>query len=230
MVDKMGLTVAMIVMLIPIIIYSYVNYEMPPLLKYFVLLFFLFWMIVGAASFFALKSMKRWRPDKVVNLAYVVTKFFKGTSPFDRQGISNKLNDGIQSFRGSFKELMRDPVSMTFDLVLGITMYFLRYAAAYMFFMALGYNVEFVVVAVVVHIAFIIGLVSQVPGGAVASEGTMFGLYSAMGVNADVAFTVAILTQMNMYVVEIGLGYVSTWFTNLLGVSKRVKQPSATRR
>jgi len=229
MVDKMGLTVAMIVMLVPVLIYSYMNYDMPPLLKYFAFVFFLFWIIVGLTSFWILKTMKKWNPKKMVNLAYVITKFFKGTSPFDRQSITQKLSEGIQSFRGSFKDLLKDPFSMTADIILGISMYLLRYTAAYLFFVALGYPVSFLVVAVVVHIAFIIGLISQLPGGAGASEGSMFALYSAMGVDSDVAFSVAILTQMNSYFVELGLGYISTWFISFLGVSKRVMPPFSNR-
>ncbi|MDG6225551.1 MAG: lysylphosphatidylglycerol synthase transmembrane domain-containing protein [Candidatus Thermoplasmatota archaeon] len=226
MVDKMGLTVGMIIVLIPAMIYAYAKYDMPPLLKYFLFIFFVFWLVVGGVSFLVLKSMKRWRIDRMVNVAYLVTKFFKGTSPFDKKHVVERVKEGFSSFRESFKEMLKDPIMMSIDIFLAVLMYFLRIAAAYMFFMAVGFQVSVLTVAVAVHITFIVGLISQLPGMVGISETMMYGLYVAMGVSPGPAITVAILTQMNSYAFELGLGYLSTWAINFIGVQRKVIRPS----
>jgi uncharacterized protein (TIRG00374 family) len=150
-----------------------------------------------------------------------VTRFFKGPSPFDRQAIIGKVADGLRSFRETVKEQLRDPVSMSADLVLAITIYLLRFAAAYMFFMAIDYHVSFVLVAITVHMGFIISLVIPVA----LPELSMATLYSVLGLDQTPAGIVAVLTQANFYVFELGLGYIAAWLVNFLGVSKKVRSP-----
>jgi len=229
-VDKMGLTAVMILMLIPLLFFAYDRYDMPPLLKYILFVIFLFWIMIGAVSFVIIKSMKRWRADMLVNWFYVVTKFFKGTSPFDRKALTEKLTSGLRGFREAVKELIKDPISMSCDLLLATTMYLLRIAAAYMFFVAVGYHVNFYIVAVAVHITFIIGLSSQLPANVGISELTMPSLLIVMGVSSGPAITVAFLAQMNSYFFELGFGYLSSWAINLMGPSRKVTASRRARR
>jgi uncharacterized protein (TIRG00374 family) len=221
-VDKLGLTVGMISVFVPLVIYLYAKYDLPDILNYLIFLFFIFWIAVGLATFTIIKSMKWWKADRVVDLAYVITKFFKGASPFDRQALIHKISEGLKSFRETIKEQLKDPISMSLDLVLAVTIYLLRIVAAFMFFQAIGYEVSFVLVAITVHLGFIISLVVPVA----LPELSMATIYSVLGLNQTPAGIVAVLTQTNFYVFELGLGYVATWLINLLGVSKKVKTPS----
>jgi uncharacterized protein (TIRG00374 family) len=217
-VDKLGLTVGMISVFVPLVIYLYAKYDLPKVLDYIIFLFFLFWIAVGLATFVIIKSMKWWKADRVVDVAYVITKFFKGTSPFDRQALIKKVTDGLRSFRETIKEQLKDPISMSMDLFLAVTIYVLRIVAAFMFFQAIGYDVGFVLVAITVHLGFIISLVVPVA----LPELSMATIYSVLGINETPAGIVAVLTQANFYIYELGVGYIATWLINLMGVSKKV--------
>jgi uncharacterized protein (TIRG00374 family) len=77
-------------------------------------------------------------------------------------------------------------------------------------------------------IAFAIGLMSQIPGMFGIGESTMALMYRAIGINTASAVAVAILTQMNSYIVEIGLGYVAMLIMNFLLAKKVAKRSAAS--
>jgi len=222
MVDKMGLTIAMILLLIPIIIFAYHEFDMPPLLKYFLIIFFIFWAAVGLASYVIFRGMTRTKAERMGTWVYHVTRFLHRDKGSKREHIVGKIRDGLTDFRQSFKELAKNPLIIIIDVILGITTYAFRFFAAYMFFLAVGAPTNIFIVATAVHISFIIGLISQLPGMVGIGESTQTALYLAMGVDPTKALTVAILTQLNTYLYELGLGYLAMFTMNVeYDVSKR---------
>ena len=100
------------------------------------------------------------------------------------------------------------------------------FAAAYMLFIAVGHSVPFLTVAMVVMIAFAIGLLSQIPGMIGVAEITMTGFYHTVGIPPATALTVSIMTQMDSYLFEIGLGYVALLVMNFVLARREKKHRS----
>ena len=96
-----------------------------------------------------------------------------------------------------------------------------------MLFIAVGHSVPFLTVAMVVMIAFAIGLLSQMPGMIGVAESTMTGLYVGVGIAPATALTVSIMTQMDSYLFEIGLGYVAMLGMNFILAKKKNKKRSS---
>ncbi len=215
MVDKMTLTLAMIILLIPLTFYMTFSFSMPRILEYLMGAFVLFWIGVATFSYILFKGMGEGRSRRVGDFIYRIAKVILRGKYSDRGFFVNKVKDGILEFKRSFKILSKDPLLLAIDLTLGLTIYLFRFAAAYMFFLAIGHSEPFLTVSTVVMIAFIIGLISQLPGMVGIGESSMTGLYLATGVRVSTAITVSILTQLNVYIFEIGLGYLSMIALNL---------------
>ncbi len=215
MVDKMTLTMAMLILLVPLTIYMTYTFNMPKMVEYFLGAFVLFWMGVGLVSYFLFKGMGEGRSRKIGSFIYRLSKVILRGKYRDKGFFIDKVKNGIMEFKSSFKILSKDPIFMALDLLLGCLVYGFRFAAAYMFFLSVGYSQPFMTVATVVMIAFIVGLISQLPGMAGIGESTMAFLYSATGVKYSVAVTVSILSQLNVYVFEIGMGYLAMLALNI---------------
>ena len=215
MVDKMGLTMAMLLLLFPLIIFAYGKFEMDPILKYFLWAFFLFWVMVAVLSYAVFHSMTREKAERMGTWIHQVTAFIHRDKLWSRETLVGKVGQGLTGFKESFKMLARDPVTLIVDVFLGMLTYLFRFFAAYMFFIAIGYPQEIYIVATAVHISFIIGLISQLPGMFVIAETTMTVLYGAMGVRPTAALTVSILTQLNSYLFELGFGYLAMIALNI---------------
>lgn len=220
MVDKMSLTIAMILILIPLMIYAFLHFEMDPLVKYLVVGFVVFWIILGIGLYLLFKYLSESRIAKLGKGIYGTVRFFLRSKIGDRDQFIEMIKKGIRDFKESFKSISKNPFYMTLDIILGLLIYGFRFVAAYMFFIAIGHPVDFLIVAIVVHLAFIIGLMSQFPGMVGIGETTMITLYKVMGVNYGAAITVTMLSQINMYAFEIGLGYIATVVLNLASLKK----------
>ena len=216
MLDKMTLTVSMLLLLLPLSVYSFLEFDMPKLVELLLVIFVLFWLAVGAASYIILKRMSESRSLKLGSAVHRITRFFLRGRFKDRRYFVKRFRGGIMEFRSSFKTLLKNPVFMVIDILLGTLSYIFRFATAYMLFISAGYSVDILTVSTVVIIAFIIGLTSQFPGMVGIAESTMTGLYFAMGVRPYTALTVSILTQMNSYILELGIGYLALAGINIM--------------
>lgn len=221
MMDKMTLTITQVVVLIPLSIYMTYEFNMPRIVEYFLGAFILFWTGVGIISYYLFKGMGEGRSRKIGGLIYRISKFILRGKYRDRGFFVEKVRSGIMEFKSSFKMLSRKPLFMLLDLILGISMYAFRFSAAYMFFLAVGHSQPFLTVSTVVMIAFLVGLMSQLPGMVGIAESSLTGLYIATGVPVSIALTVSILSQMNVYLFEIGLGYLSMIILNILSGKRR---------
>jgi len=216
MVDKASLTIAMLILVISLTIYASQKYEMPRMLQYLTGAFVLFWVLVGITSYLIFQNLGERQSKKVGSFVHRVSRLLLGSRSRDRAYFMEKAKSGIAEFRSTFGFLAKNPLAMALDISLGLLTYGFRFASAYMLFIATGHSVDFFSVAVVVMIAFAIGLMTQVPGMIGVAESTMALMYRAIGINTASAVAVAILTQMNSYLVEIGLGYAAMLLMNFI--------------
>jgi uncharacterized protein (TIRG00374 family) len=214
----------MLALLISLTTYATLTFDMPRLLQYLTGAFVLFWIIIGIVSYLIFRNLGERQSKHVGSLIHRISKFLLGSRSRDRSYYIQRFKSGMVEFRSSFGFLAKNPIYMAIDLVLGILIYGFRFAAAYMLFIAVGHSVPFFTVSMVVMVAFAIGLLSQMPGMFGIAELTMMGLYSAVGVEAAPAATVSIMTQMNSYLFEIGLGYIALLVMNFILEAKQRKR------
>ncbi|MFO8052189.1 MAG: lysylphosphatidylglycerol synthase transmembrane domain-containing protein [Thermoplasmatota archaeon] len=228
MMDKASLTIALLILLIPMSIYASVTFNLPPALQYMTIGFVLFWLVIGTASYVIFRNLKERRSMKMGSFVHRISRFFLGKRSKDKDYFIRKAKSGIREFKESFGFLAKSPIYMVVDVFLGLLTYGFRFAAAYMFFQAAGHDVDLLPVATVVMIAFSIGLISQMPGMIGVAESTMWGLYLAVGIRPTLAITISVLTQMNSYIFEIGLGYVAMVVLNILLSRYRARKRRAS--
>ena len=201
MVDKASLTIAMLSLLIPLSLYATLSFDMPRLLQYLTGAFVLFWIIIGFFSYLIFRNLGEKQSKKVGSFIHRISKFLLGSRSKDRRYYIERFKSGIVEFRSSFRFLAKNPFFMALDLILGLLIYSFRFAAAYMLFIAVGHSVPFLTVAMVVMIAFAIGLLSQMPGMIGVAESTMTGLYVGVGIAPATALTVSIMTTTVMWMI-----------------------------
>jgi|GEM_PF-5178915 len=113
----------------------------------------------------------------------------------------------ISGFKYSMHKVMRHKIILAQSLFLFIVVWLLYPLKIYIIFHTLGNNVNFGLVAFVTLAAFLIGMISAIPGGIGLYEGSAIALYGTLGIPLAEA-TVAVI-----------IGRVFTfWFVNLLGV------------
>ena len=227
MVDKASLTIAMISLLVPLTIYATVTFDMPRLLQYMTGAFVLFWVVVGIISYLIFRNLGDKQSRRVGSFVHKVSRFLLGRKSRDRGYYVEKVKSGLIEFRSSFKFLAKNPIYMAVDILLGILIYSFRFGAAYMLLIAVGHSVPFLTVATVVMITFAIGLLSQMPGMIGVAETTMTYLYYSVGIAPATALTVSVMTQMDSYLFEIGLGYVAMVSMNFILEGRRRKREAS---
>ncbi|MBN1391008.1 MAG: flippase-like domain-containing protein [Candidatus Thermoplasmatota archaeon] len=226
MIDKASLTIAMISLLVPLTVYATITFNMPRFLQYLTGSFVLFWIIIGIISYLIFRYLGEKQSKRVGSLIHKVSRFLLRSRSKERSYYVEKFKSGLVEFRSSFRFLAKNPVYMGVDLFLGVMIYSFRFASAYMLFIAVGHSVPFFTVAMVVMVSFTIGLLSQMPGMIGVGETTMTYLYYSVGIEPAIAFTVSVMTQMNSYLFEIGLGYLSMLAMNFILESRKKKRAS----
>lgn len=221
MVDKMTFTVAMLLLLIPLMVWASLKFDMPDLLQLLLGSFILFWVVVGLVSFLLFKSLSEGRSVKWGMFLHRIIRFFLRGRMKDSTFFIERFKNGVLEFKGTFVKLSKNPLRMCLDMVFAILVHGLRFSAAYMLFIATGHSEPFLTVATVVMMAFVIGLMSQLMIG--VGEATMSLLYIATGVKAARALTVSVLTQLDSYIFEIGLGYLCLILLNIIDRKDKTK-------
>ncbi|MFW3147193.1 MAG: flippase-like domain-containing protein [Thermoplasmatota archaeon] len=224
MMDKLSFTLAMLALLIPLSIYAAVTFHLPLFMEIITIFFVIFWVMIGIGSYFFLRGKGEKRSMRIGAFIYRISRFILGTKSKDRSYFIEKARSGIKEFKSSLAYLAQSPMYMSIDIVLAFLIFGSRFAAAYMFFLATGNHIGFLSVSTVVMIAFAIGLLSQMPGMVGIAESTMWGLYLAVGVSPTLAIAVSVLTQMNSYIFEIGLGYVAMFVMNVMASRDRKRR------
>ena len=83
------------------------------------------------------------------------------------------------------------------------------YLSSYFLFISLNSQINFLSLIVVVTLSYLIGDISPVPGGIGLTEGTMFLLYSAIGVSPSIAIVISLLSRMIYYFFSLLMGGLS---------------------
>ncbi|MBU1103336.1 MAG: flippase-like domain-containing protein [Nanoarchaeota archaeon] len=112
----------------------------------------------------------------------------------------------LYNFKKVFKEVVTDKHKIYFGITLSIFLRLFEYFAAYLIFLSLGADINFMSIIVVVTLSNFLGDISPTPGGIGIVEGSMILLYSAIGIPAALAAVAALLTRVVYYFYTILLG------------------------
>ena len=144
-----------------------------------------------------------WISEKFYRLKSV-KKHFKTPEEF-----KNYVNKKIKNFLGVFNSIILNKKKFWFGIFISIIYWLFLYLSSYFLFISLNSQINFLSLIVVVTLSHLIGDISPVPGGIGLTEGTMFLLYSAMGVSPPIAIVVSLLSRIIYYFFSLLMGGLS---------------------
>jgi len=124
------------------------------------------------------------------------------------------IDEVIKNFRGVFRRTINNKKKFYYGVLLSVGFWLLHALVSYFLFLGLGERVNFLLVLIVVTISYMVGDISPVPGGIGFMEGSMFLLYSAMGITPALAIIVTLLSRVIYYFYTLFLGGLSFVYLN----------------
>lgn len=130
-----------------------------------------------------------------------IKKRFSNLSKFE-----SYFKTRLKNLAKLFKKVIMNKRRFYFAIFISLLIWLLNFLVSYFLFLAFGFHVNFISVAIVVTLGYFIGDISPVPGGIGLIEGMMFLLYSAMGVFGPLALAVALISRVIYYFFTLFLG------------------------
>ncbi|HEB46893.1 MAG TPA: flippase-like domain-containing protein [Candidatus Pacearchaeota archaeon] len=168
----------------------------------------IFFFILGFFVLLALLNIKKTNSfitplfGKIVSL-----KFFKKN--FTKKFLSGKITKGMGSFKDSFKKTISTRRIIVSGISLSVVYWLLNYLVNYFLFLSLGSKVGLLTIIVAVSIGGIVSDFSPSPGGLGLVEGSIAFAYTLLGIDFQIALTVAILSRMILYFYSLLIGGLS---------------------
>ncbi|MFH1608172.1 MAG: flippase-like domain-containing protein [archaeon] len=149
------------------------------------------------------KSNREWLLRKLFILKSI-NKNFKNFNEFKlyvRRRISN--------LKGAFSKSVRGKKKLYRGLLFSAGFWMLTFFVSYFLFLSFNVKINFLSVIIAVSLSNFIGDISPLPGGIGMMEGTMFLLYSSMGIPDSLAIIVTLLSRFIYYFFALFVGGIS---------------------
>jgi len=140
----------------------------------------------------------------------IIRKKFNTYKKFENY-IIKKLDNIINTF----KKLIKQEKVFKKDLLLSFGMWFFNYLGTFFIFKALGYNISFLAVIIVITLSMLVGSLFALPGGMGIIETIMISLYLSFGISSGIAATVAVIDRFIFYFYSILLGGICLIYLNI---------------
>jgi len=127
-----------------------------------------------------------------------------------REDFDELLSDAFENMGEKFREVIKDKKKFIFGMICSFAFWIATFLVSYFLFIALNTYVPFILVVVAVSIGYFFGDISPSPGGVGIMEATMLLIYVAMGINPEIALSVALLDRIISLSYRIGLGGFAT--------------------
>ncbi|MBW6462298.1 MAG: flippase-like domain-containing protein [DPANN group archaeon] len=152
----------------------------------------------------------------ILNFIYHLRVFEFIKRRFETYKIFEDFIMGIFSeFFESFNMLLEHKKGVLTNIILSVLMFFLSFARVWVLFIGLSYDIDLILIIVVVTLGSAISYMMLTPGGAGVTEIALISLYVAVGVDPDVAAIVALVDRGMYYVISFGIGYVATVYLKI---------------
>jgi glycosyltransferase 2 family protein len=132
-----------------------------------------------------------------------------------REDYHLSLKKNLSKISIVFKKVIFDRKSMGIKLLLSFGYWILVVLVSLFIFYSFGFKINFIFVLIVVFVGQIISEISPIPGGVGVTESAMFLLYSALGVNTELALLVALLERIIYYFYALIIGGISIIYLKL---------------
>jgi len=122
--------------------------------------------------------------------------------------LPEKIGEKIELFRTSYAGLIKERGTSLYALVLSFGIWSIEISRAYLVLLSLGVKAEMIKVAVANITALFLTLIPLTPGGVGVVEGSVLGIYIAIGVQKDIAVMAVVIDRA-----------ISLWFMTLIGAA-----------
>ena len=163
----------------------------------FALFFSIFILLATVYLCINLKMAKR----LILGLMNFVGRFFPKIKEY-----SYTVEEKIITFNSTVLRISKDKTAMVKAMVISFLILFCGFFRIYFVFLAVGYNVSFIVPVIVTIIAIQVNIIPLLPGGLGTTEGVMVIIFSIFGVPIAVSASVALLDRLLSYWLGIFIG------------------------
>jgi uncharacterized protein (TIRG00374 family) len=125
------------------------------------------------------------------------------------------LNRKIKVFSKFIKKSLKNGKRLSTGLGTTIGFYIFRYLTVYLLFLALGHDIRFIPIIIVITLATLFGDLSFTPGGMGITEGLMIALYLAFRIDPAVAVIVTFIDRAMFYFYALFLGTIAFIYMTL---------------
>lgn len=181
------------------------------------LLIFLFGIPTLLVLLFLLrKRIKNLILRKLLGKFYHTFLFTKVRERFDTHKKFEKyINKKIKVFSKFIKKSLKSKKHRAIGLGTTIGFYIFRYLTVYLLFLALGHDIRFIPIIIVITLSTLFGDLSFTPGGMGITEGLMIALYLSFRINPAVAVIVTFIDRAMFYFYSLFLGTIAFIYMTL---------------
>lgn len=119
----------------------------------------------------------------------------------------SKMEKAVEQYHGAVRAVSSQKSVLITSLFISTFFWLLTFMRNYLVVLALGYDVDFIVIVVVQIVAALTGILPILPGGLGSTDGVMIFLYYSFNFSAPVAVTVSLLDR-----------FIAFWLMNMVGV------------
>ncbi len=136
---------------------------------------------------FSLEATKR----LLFYLLRVISRFSRRLETYE-----SRIEEAVEQYHTAIRTLSSQKRTLFISLAICSTSWFLLMVRAYAVVLALGYEVDFMVVVVVQALGTLVGILPLLPGGLGSSDGALMLLYLSFGFTAPAAVAVSLLDRV----------------------------------
>jgi len=172
----------------------------------FALFFSIFILVATVYLCINLKMAKR----LILGLMNFVGRFFPKIKEY-----SHSVEEKIITFNSTVLRISKDKTAMAKAMVISFLILFCGFFRVYFVFLAVGYNISFIVPIIVTIIAIQVNIIPLLPGGLGTTEGVMVIIFSIFGVPIAVSASVALLDRLLSYWLGIFIGAICFFHSHI---------------
>ena len=192
----------------------YINVSFP--IKVFLMVFLFGIPILFILMFLLKKRIKNLILKRLIGSIYHTFLFTKVRERFKtHKELERYINKKIKVFSKFIKKSLKSKKEVSIGLGTTIGFYIFRYLTVYLLFLALGHDIRFIPIIIVITLATLFGDLSFTPGGMGITEGLMIALYLSFRINPAVAVIVTFIDRAMFYFYSLFLGTIAFIYMTL---------------
>ncbi len=157
---------------------------------------FLIISLIAYLTFFW-KRFRKFSLGILINGINRIIKIFSKKKQIKKE----KIEEYIRDFQTGFKNLLKHPLLTVVIILITIVDWFLWVSVMYFAFKAMHYTINLGELLIGFAVGQTVAIISMVPGGAGTMEGSMALIFSAFGIDFEVAIGAVLLYRVTFYII-----------------------------